>query len=358
MSYKEFRKDLRSSMFNNVVMLTGKENFLVHWAVNQLKKKYGGKEFQAQNVHEFDGAQADIDEVIGMARTPSMFPGHRVLIVRNYPWLFQKKGKEELKEFQEGAGARLLEYAAGADHSEYASMIIMTVDAQYYKDSSPRNCGLTAYGKKLLQKSSGYEMNTLNRAELEGFIGKRVKAAGKQMTRNQLNYLIDLSGYYNEETVYRLDDLENDLHKILYSTEGEQITNEEIEDLMAGDADKFVFHLIDALMSGNRKTAITLTEHILYEDPKASFQVIGLLISQFEMMYDAHLAIEKGVDLKRMAKEIGVNEYRFKKAYGAAKKFRKNRIRDLLIQLYNADRDIKRGNLSDRAALEAFILHV
>ena len=45
-------------MFNNVVMLTGKENFLVHWAVNQLKKKYGGKEFQAQNVHEFDGAQA------------------------------------------------------------------------------------------------------------------------------------------------------------------------------------------------------------------------------------------------------------------------------------------------------------
>ena len=234
----------------------------------------------------------------------------------------------------------------------------MTVDAQYYKDSSPRNCGLTAYGKKLLQKSSGYEMNTLNRAELEGFIGKRVKAAGKQMTRNQLNYLIDLSGYYNEESVYRLDDLENDLHKILYSTEGEQITNEEIEDLMAGDADKFVFHLIDALMSGNRKTAITLTEHILYEDPKASFQVIGLLISQFEMMYDAHLAIEKGVDLKRMAKEIGVNEYRFKKAYGAAKKFRKNRIRDLLIQLYNADRDIKRGNLSDRAALEAFILHV
>ena len=76
------------------------------------------------------------------------------------------------------------------------------------------------------------------------------------------------------------------------------------------------------------------------------------------MMYDAHLAIEKGVDLKRMAKETGVNEIRFKKAYGAAKKFRKNRIRDLLIQLYNADRDIKRGNLSDRAALEAFILHV
>lgn len=127
---------------------------------------------------------------------------------------------------------------------------------------------------------------------------------------------------------------------------------------MAGDADKFVFHLIDALMSGNRKAAITLTEHILYEDPKASFQIIGLLISQFEMMYDAHLAIEKGVDLKRMAKETGVNEFRFKKAYGAAKKFRKNRIRDLLIQLYNADRDIKRGNLSDRAALEAFILHV
>ena len=127
---------------------------------------------------------------------------------------------------------------------------------------------------------------------------------------------------------------------------------------MAGDADKYVFHLTDALTSGNRKLAITLTENILYENPKASFQVIGLLISQFEMMYDAHLAIERGMELKEMAKETGVNEFRFKKAYGAAKKFRKNRIRDLLIQLYNADRDIKRGNLSDRAALEAFILHV
>lgn len=348
MSYKEFRKDYRSNMFHNVVMLTGRENYLIRWACSQLKTKYGGKDFQRENVLEIEGDRMSMDEIIGMAKTPSMFPGQRVLVVRNYPWICEKKGKSEMAHFQKEEGKRLLDYAAGTDH---LSLIVLSVDAEHSEK-------LNAYGKKLMKSASAYTFDSLSRPELEGFIAKRVKKAGKTMTGKQLGKLIDLSGYFNKESLYGLDDMDNDIKKILYSTEGVEIQDDEIEDLMVGDEDKFVFSFMDALLAGDRKKAITMTEYTLAEGTGSSFQLIGLLTSQFEMMYDALIMEEKGLAMGAMVKALGVNEYRFKKAYRAAKKFTKEKLKELLILLYNADRDIKSGNMSDQLALEMFILHV
>ena len=351
MSYKDFNKDCRKNMFHNVVVLYGPENLLIRWALEEICDKYAGKEFRTENIREFDGDEVSLDEIMGMARTPSMFPGQRVLIIRNHPWMIMggNKLKEEEKELQKTEGKRFLEFAAGTNPD---GLIVMVVDAKYAGN-------IVAFGKKVLDKASAYEMNTLSRPELIGFIGKRVKGAGKTMNKRELEYLIEMTGYYNKDSVYRLDNLDNDLNKIITSAEGEEITREHIDDLIAGDADKFIFHLIDAMVIGDRKKAITITEHALAEDDNQTgkpFQIIGTLTSQFELMYDAQVMEEKGISMNAMVEALGVNKYRFQNAYKAARHFDHARLKELLIRLYNCDRDVKNGNLDARAALETFLL--
>ena len=60
--------------------------------------------------------------------------------------------------------------------------------------------------------------------------------------------------------------------------------------------------------------------------------------------------------ISMMAKKTGVNEFRFKKAYQAASAYSLSRIRKLLTDLYNIDRDIKRGDIDKDTALELFVL--
>ena len=57
-----------------------------------------------------------------------------------------------------------------------------------------------------------------------------------------------------------------------------------------------------------------------------------------------------------MAKKTGINEFRFKKAWQAAGAYSPARLKRLLIDLYNIDRDIKRGDIDKDVALELFVL--
>lgn len=341
MSYKEFVRDLKEDHFHNVIMLCGKENYLIRWAVHQIIGKYAGKEFLTLNVREFQGDSVNMDEVIGMARTPALLTGGRVLIVRNLPWLFRRTPDHTLKS----EGARLLEYAEGIRQD---SLILLSVDSEYSEN-------ITAYGKNILKKGSGYTMETLSRPELRSFIRKRIHLAGKNIPNRTLEYLIDATGYLNRDSLYRLDDLEKDIQKICAAAETDEITDDLIDDLLIGDGEKYVFALMDTLIQGNKPKAMQMTENILQSGTGNSMQLIALLTSQFEMMLDAKWMEEKGVSVPKMAKALGVSEFRFRKAAGAARKFRKERLRDRLITLYNFDRDIKRGDIDKDTALELFI---
>ena len=73
-------------------------------------------------------------------------------------------------------------------------------------------------------------------------------------------------------------------------------------------------------------------------------------------MYDALELSSQGMSIAQMAKKCGINEFRFKKAYQAAGSYSKSRIKKILADLYNIDRDIKRGDIDKDTALELFVL--
>ncbi len=83
------------------------------------------------------------------------------------------------------------------------------------------------------------------------FIAKRFRTAKKEFDPDLSGYFIDVSGYYDKESDYTLDNLVNDIAKTTAHS-GERITAEDIENTVISGAERDVFAFTDALSSAKR----------------------------------------------------------------------------------------------------------
>ena len=324
MAYKDFVNDKNKGLLKDVLLFYGAEDFLMNWAVDSIVNEYVDDSARDIDLVHLEGDQVTAADIMAQARAYSMFSERRVIVVRNYLPLYRKASDPDADA--------LLDFASGPQDS---SVVMFVVESRYSSD-------LTSYGKKLAKACGAYEFARLERADLKAFITKRVHNGGRMIARRELEHMIDVTGYYNKDSRYDLAQLEKD---------SDSVSAQLIEEILIGDSDRFVFGLVDALVSGDRGKALEIAEAIIKEED-GSMAVLALLTKQFEIMYDAVELNEMGYSISRMAKKTGVNEFRFKRAFNAAGRYSKRRIGKILTELYNTDRDIKRGNIDKDVALE------
>lgn len=345
MSYNDFVKDIKASVPNSSLFFYGDEDFLMNWATETVINKYVGKDNRNIDVQHLDGGACSAEDIISATRAYSMFSSRRVVVVSDFKPIFSNIGTRGLTADEEA----LLEMASAPNDS---SVLV-------FKTSAVHSDKLLSFGKKLMKACNGtYCFDRLDKATLKPFITKRIHSAGNMIGERDLDYLINLSGYFNKNSEYYLENLEADLLKINNAAIDSRVTKDIIDELLVGDDDKFVFNLIDAMMSGNKRTAMEITTAIIAEENNDAMMLLGLITKQLEMMYDAEQLSQKGMSVAQMAKATGVNEYRFKKAYLAARKMNIHRIKKMLMRLYNIDKDIKTGNIDKDTALELFVFEM
>lgn len=343
MSYRDFYNDLNKGVTRNVLFLYGDENFLMKWAIDEIIAANVEPENRAYDVMELQGEECNYDDIASVAMTYSMFGGKRVVLVRNYRPLF-RKADAAAKVAEE----KLLEFVKNPPD---------TAVVVFYLDSVHKG-EMTALAKKLAaMRMTGYEFARLDRKELRSFIKKRTTAARKMISDRTLDHMIDLSGYCNREGSYSLAEIENDVSKLINAADGDTIDSKLVEDMMVGEGEKFVFSLIDALMANDKRKAMELTVNILGSADGNAMMLLALLTKQFELMYDSLELERRGMSVRQMAAATGTKEFRLKKAYSAALRFRPGRIKELLTELYNIDRSIRNGNIDKDLALELFVLY-
>ena len=333
MAYKDFVNDKNKGLLKDVLLFYGAEDFLMEWAVENMIAEYVPEESRDIDVIRLEGENLTAADILAEARSYSMFSDKRVVIARNYLPLY--------KSVDDVNGDELLSYAGSTQEQ---SVVIFIIDSRSSQS-------LSSYGKKMAKVCSAYEFARLERVDLKAFITKRVHNAGKMLSRRALEHMIDVSGYYNRDSGYDLAQLDRDIAKIVKACEGDDINEQLIEEILIGDSDRFVFGLVDALVAGDRGKALSIAEAII-RDEDGAMAVLALLTRQFEIMYDALELSEKGYSIAQMAKKTGINEYRFKRAFSAAQRYSIQRIRKILKDIYNTDRDIKRGAIDRDVALE------
>ena len=366
--YRDFLDDLRSGDIAPFVLLYGREQFLVDWAVKALRDKYVNKVTEVMDYQVLD-PDADADTLAAAIQTLPMMSERRVVVTRDLPVLSSSRAKgytsddidsladliSRSKSSGEGpapslfGGAGLMGEACEEDPG-------MTGGGTLCIMSSEEIDGRGKIVKALKKYGSVYEFDSLSTEELQAFAAKRFHAAGLKIGRREMDFLIRETGYGNRESDYRLFNFDNDIKKIIACTDGQYVTRDAIAETVIGDSDTFIFDLLDGISGNDKSRAFQILGTRLAKDQYEAMSVTGAICSQIEIMYEAReLSIRAGMNPRDIAAHTGLNEYRVRKALGYANRYSLEKLRSMLENIYDVNKNIINGLMEPRLALEMFI---
>ena len=337
-AFKVFGRDIRETDMPPVLFLYGEEGYLINWAAETLIKRYVNPALISMDYVKFQDEGEDIGMILDACNTFSMMSERRVVWVNEFPALRSANAKG----FGADAAAKVQAYL-----KEPNPGTLLVFAAQ---EPEPKS----ELVKLLKSQAKCYEFGQLDYSSLSGFITKRFAALGSEADRDLVKLIIDQSGYFNKETEYRLFNLVNDIEKITAYSQGGRVEEEAVSQVLNGDLDTFIFNLLDAVSGGQKDKAFGLLYNIL-RSGRDVFSIVSMMVNQFELMLDVAQFKEEGKNLAQITEIMKSSEFRIKKAMGYTEKFTVSKLKQILSQLYEVDRNIKTGLLEPELALEILV---
>ncbi len=327
-SYKRIQADLKEGRLKNILMFYGRENYLIRWACDQIRQRYVVPAVEMFDFVRIDGTETPVGEIIAACETLPMMSEKKVVLVNSF-------------SEAAGRGEELSEYLKDFSPDTVLILICDTPDKRrkLYK-------AVTKYGE-------AYEFDRLDKPLLRSFLSKRFRASKKQFDPDLPNYFIEVCGYYDRDSEYTIDNLVNDVSKVVAHS-GDRILASDIEDVVVSDLERNVFAFTDALADGQKGEALRIL-HFLLEGSQSVFPLLGLICSQYETILAVKEMRSDGMDQREIKKILGIHEYRIEKAMRAGTKYSAGQLRGILKKAYEVDRQIKTGVSEQEMALEMFV---
>lgn len=340
-AYKRIDKEIRSNSVKNLLLLYGREEFLIRWAVDTLVNKYVNEACRDMDFTKLDGAAVTFEEIRNACETLPFLSERRIVLITGFKLV--EGGKT--KGFDEEGESILAGYLKEIPDS---CMLIITSESA---DKRKR------IFKAVSEHGGVYEFGELDEKSLKAYIEKRFKEAGKTARPSVVAGLIEASGYYDKDTDYTLYNLENDIKKAVAYSESAEIGMDAVENTISGNMDANVFAMIDSLERGRKGEAYQMLHNLLVSGEQV-YKLLALLCSHFEIILSVKEMKEEGKTFAEMKDILGIHEFRIKKAASFAEKYTLPHLRKILQKTYEIDKNIKTGLLDPSLALELFIAEI
>ena len=338
-SYQTLSRQLENDTLPCVMMLYGPENYLIRWIVSRIVDRYVPEETRLFNYTVIDGSRfSSARPVIEACEMLPMMCEKKVVLVDHF------KRNSGLSPNQPAID----ELASYLDSVPDTTLLIFTMSEQ--EDAGK------GFSDAVKKAGRIYPFDRLDQPLLAGFLRKYLKQSGTSFTNDTVAAIIELSGYYDRESDYTLDDLKGDIEKLALYSSG-TVTRSDVETIVLGNEETDGFAFTDALSEGNREEALRILSSMLSHGGN-EFNILGLICAQFEVMMLIQEAREHGQNLSILEKELRLNNYRLRRLSRPASRFTASRLKQILIKAYEIDRNVKTGVMDARLGLELFIASV
>ena len=212
-----------------------------------------------------------------------------------------------------------------------------------------------------------------NNSEIKKFIKdvkKRINAITYKVDSDTLIKNL-LKGYKLETGVIKLisskclDDLDSIKNECLklkdYKDNDKNITVDDVNLLVEkrfGDPSEATFDFNRALAENDKKQALKLWRELLNYQNIEPLELIGLIGSQFRIMYQVKLLENEGMSNNEIARILEAHPYRITKTRELTKYYNLDDIGDIIVALAKVDLDIKTTSCNPIDMLEMFILNI
>lgn len=339
-------RDLKEGKIPRLVLLCGKEEYLIRWYTDALIGKFVSEACKPIDLVTLENEIITLNNIIENTETISLMSERKVVLLPDFAPVYGKN----LKGFSESDLKGLTEYFN--EIPEGSLLLITAAEPEDYRGKKSRL--MTAAEKN----GKVYDFQSLRDNMLRSFIEKRFKMAGKVYTSSVISMIMAESGYGNKAIDYSLYNLENDLKKIIAHCGGsDEITAADVSDVLATNPENDVFAMLDAI-GRNRKDEAFRLLHNLIEAGTPVFNLLRLITSQLELILTVKEMKDEGMTLAGMQKKLGIHQFRLKKAMAVTGQYSMTDLRKALSAAYDVDENIKTGLLEGPLALEFFIARI
>lgn len=343
-AFIRIERDLKSGNIPRVVLLCGREEYLINWYTESLIKKYVSDACRAIDAVTLRDDALNFAKIEECLETVSLMSERKVVIL---PEFAPADGKT-MKGFTESEVKALAGYIKDIPDG---SMLVITV----HEDDEYSNRKKSNILRKTIEKYGNiYDFQPLNDKLLRGFIEKRLRMAGKKYMNSVVNRIISSSGYGNKAVEYSLYNLDNDLKKITAHSDGDEITEADVVSVLSVSPENNVFAMLDAIGKNRKDEAFRMLGNLM-DSGTPVFSLIRLIANQIELILSVKEMKERGMTQTDMQKKLAVHQFRVKKALSLSSYYSVERLKQILMSAYEIDANIKTGLMENRLALEYFV---
>lgn len=320
---KTIDNDIKQGQFKHAYLLYGSEHYLIY----QYKKKLLRamvEEGDTMNFSAYEGKDINVNEVIDMAETLPFLAERRVILIENSG--FFKKSCDELAE-----------YLSNIPPSTYFIFVEEEVDSRLKMTKSLNKVGYAT------------SIDTVDDNTLMRWIVGRVTKEGKRITDSAYRRFV-------EKTGKDMENIDKELEKLLsYCMDMSEIDVKQVEEIVIEQIQNKIFEMVDMIATHRKKEALDLYYNLL-ELNEAPMRILFQISKHFQTLMVVKVMSGQGYANRDIAVKANCKDWAVKKYQAQARAFSLERLKKAVKDGVEYETDVKRGQLTDRMAVEMFIV--
>ena len=298
-----------------------------------------------EGVTEFNLNDCPLEELLDDARTLSLFGGPRLIV-----------GRHAEGALPRGAGTKAVPPAELARYfADPTPGTTILLEASRY-DASSRD------DKSKLERVAKFYAGVPVRVDLERLSeGEALAGAQNIAKRLGLSVARDVLAELTEMLGNDLSRISNDLDKLsLYAGGGKSVTREDIELLVPEARQRGMFEFSDALAHKDRGRALDILDTLAQGGEYWPMQInlLAGLFRQTLIVKEEGLKSPNQVSGAFQKRGMRIWPARARQILGMARQFSLDEIESALIELFRADRDLRRERPDDRIIVEQLVVRL
>lgn len=321
-------KKIEQDGLKNFYLFYGRENYLINYYANEIKKKFVNQDFVDMNFNIFN-SDMDVSKIINCTKSLPFMSEYRLTLIKNSGW-FETGKKDDVELFLENIN----------DFCDNAIIIFLE------EKIDKRN----KLYKKIMDIGFILEVKSPSRKELIKWIIKICRASQKTITVENAELILKNIG----SDMYFI---KNELEKLIsYKKDFWEITQSDINLLCSQNIETKIFDLILHMGNKNLKAALEDYNNLIFlkEQP---FVILFMIARQFIFILQAKIFHESGKDINSIANLLSTRSFVIIDCLKQAKNFSRDILISGIKECRNLDFKIKTGQiLLDKLAVENLII--
>jgi DNA polymerase-3 subunit delta len=332
MKLTDLKKQLKKGEIKPIYLVEGPDDYIQE-AVRKDLIKIIPEDQQVMNVGTYDLENIDLGLVLDDAQSAPFFGDYRLVVLNNPVFLTGEKTK--VKFNLDG----LVNYL---NHPEPTT--IMVIAAKYEKLD-----GRKKIVKDLKKIAEVIDAGSPKEEDSRRIIAVYAKEKQAEITNDAIDELI-------LRTDNDLSQIINELEKLtVYAVGNETINLEAVQKLVPKSLNQNVFDLINVLMQGNIRKSIE-DYAVLILNQEQPLRINAALVSQFRLLLQVKVLINRGFSQGKLAQELKVHPYRIKLAMQSARRFEVERLERAFVGLIDLEEQLKTTQRDPKELFELFLV--